>query len=90
MAELARDPYRTARLGTSGLQNRVVQFATEEPIGYPSPGTRWTASGKDPAEVAEEAGGSLAVPSEATRTFWDDVINRWTTGMRGPNATAWL
>eukprot|EP00969_Alexandrium_andersonii_P129098 5704991-Alexandrium_andersonii.AAC.1 len=50
MAELVRDPYRTARLGTGALQNQVVQPAADELIGRPSHDTQWTASREDPAE----------------------------------------
>eukprot|EP00969_Alexandrium_andersonii_P002234 97663-Alexandrium_andersonii.AAC.1 len=65
-------------------------MAGDECIGRPPEDREWTASGEDPAEVAGEAGGFLAVPSATTQAFWDDVMDQWTTRTRGPNNTAWL
>eukprot|EP00969_Alexandrium_andersonii_P194439 8588364-Alexandrium_andersonii.AAC.1 len=71
MADLVRNPYEMVRHGSAAARVRAAQSAGNERIGRPPPDGAWAANGEDPAEVAEEAGGYLAVPAAATQTFWD-------------------
>eukprot|EP00969_Alexandrium_andersonii_P089986 3973153-Alexandrium_andersonii.AAC.1 len=61
MADLARNPFEMLRKGSSAARARAARMAGDECIGRPPEDREWAASGEDPAEVAEEAGGFLAV-----------------------------
>eukprot|EP00969_Alexandrium_andersonii_P274533 12133945-Alexandrium_andersonii.AAC.1 len=67
MADLVRNPYEMRRQGSAAARQRAAQSAGHECIGRPPPDGAWAANGEDPAEVAEEAGGYLAVPATKTQ-----------------------
>eukprot|EP00969_Alexandrium_andersonii_P351719 15436058-Alexandrium_andersonii.AAC.1 len=53
----------------------MVATPDGEYLGRPPRGTTWDLGGEDPADVAEEAGGYLAVPNAKTQEWWGSLMD---------------
>eukprot|EP00969_Alexandrium_andersonii_P180113 7960708-Alexandrium_andersonii.AAC.1 len=75
MAALVRNPYRAYR--KSAEANAARRYLNNGvgggQVGRPRRRATWELGGADPAEVAEEAGGCLAVPGAAAQEWWGSL-----------------